>query len=380
MTKMTEQKQTGKPHPFKGIINSNDDPLACTACSQLMDFKNGENCVRVECCGKWICLECKPMFLHVQIGATDCPFCSWPVRSKTEMFARVKKAAKKGHAWAQFELGLLYYGGALTKQSYSDAFRWFSKACKQNHPQAHKRLGMMLMEGDGVAVDLAKAHRHLQIAMSVGAEVLVVEEYRAVLADLAQRYLTVDATVAKSIFDQVIDTRILGEGEGTSNGVALTCRGSLYMDDGDYAMAGCMYGDAVLNGMIHGLQTTASSLCAFICALEVGNVAQAAFWIRRVKVSKIEIDARRDAIERLIKFRQDVRALRDICGGCGAEFEGKERKFCRGCHAYCYCSRECQKMHWNRKNDGHRKDCKGLTELKQRMKEAKRMAMLGKVE
>ena len=51
MTKMTEQKQTGKPHPFKGIINSNDDPLACAACSQRLDLGGQNDFVRVECCG-----------------------------------------------------------------------------------------------------------------------------------------------------------------------------------------------------------------------------------------------------------------------------------------------------------------------------------------
>lgn len=75
----------------------------------------------------------------------------------------------------------------------------------------------------------------------------------------------------------------------------------------------------------------------------------------------------------LVESRNMLRWVRDICGGCGAEFVGKERKFCRGCRTYCYCSRDCQKMHWNRKHDGHREDCKAATELKQKMKEAKKV-------
>ena len=380
MTKRTEQKQKpSESHPLKGILNSNDDPLACAACTQPLNLR-GENddYARVECCGKWTCLECKPTLSFTRRGTDcrfDCRFCSRPVRSATEMFARIKKDAKKGHAWAQFELGDSYYAGDLVKRSHSDAFRWFSKASKQNHPQAHKRPGIMLMEGDGVAVDLAKAHHHFESAMSFGSGVLVVEEYRMFLAYLASRYMVVDATVAKSILDPLIDTR---RGGGLSDGIALTCRGNMYMFTGDYTMAGCMYNDAILNGTKHGLDVTASSMCAFICAQEVGNVAQAAYWMKGIKISNIDIDHRREAIERLINFRQDYRALRDICGGCGIEFEGKERKFCRGCRTSCYCSRECQKMHWNRKNDGHREDCKGVTELKQKVKEAKRMSVLGK--
>ena len=57
-------------------------------------------------------------------------------------------------------------------------------------------------------------------------------------------------------------------------------------------------------------------------------------------------------------------------------FEGKDRKFCRSCKTFCYCSRECQKMHWNRKKDGHREDCKGAMELKQKLKKARREAAM----
>ena len=86
----------------------------------------------------------------------------------------------------------------------------------------------------------------------------------------------------------------------------------------------------------------------------------------------MEYEARIVRVKNLVDLHRGLRSLRDICGGCGAEFEGKERKFCRACRAYCYCSRECQKMHWNRKKGGHREDCKGASELKQKMKEKKK--------
>ena len=377
MTKMTEEPS--KSHPLKGIINSNDDPWACAACSQPMDLtEKDESFVRVECCGKWTCLECEPILSRVK----QCPFCSWPVkRSQTEIFAKLKKMAKKGYAWAQFEFGDVCYDGSFSVKP-SHAFRWFSKASKKNHPQAHMLLGEIFMEGHGVAVDLAKAHRHLKSAMSFGVDALGLgEDCRANLATLAGRYMVVDAAVAKSILDQLIDTST--RGGGISDSLARAYRGELYVKDEDYSMASCMFQGAFLNGIILGIDMTtpamtSSSMCAFMCAEHVGNVAQAAFWMRRIKISNLRNDSRRDAVEQLVNFRQSLRALRDTCGGCGAEFEGEERKFCRGCRAYCYCSRDCQKTHWNRKNDGHREDCKGLTELKQMAKEAKRMAMLGK--
>ena len=58
------------------------------------------------------------------------------------------------------------------------------------------------------------------------------------------------------------------------------------------------------------------------------------------------------------QIRTELREIRDSCGGCGAALEGDTRQYCRGCKAFCYCSRECQKMHWNRADGGHRAECK----------------------
>ena len=344
-----------------------------------MSFGGDGEFSRFLCCGTWTCLQCFSPTSDSTVSAAGCPFCSFPKSSETEVFARMKKWAKKGYAWGQYALGSAYHRGTSVKPSNSDAFRWFSKASKKNHPEAHWLLGIMFTEGHGSAADLAKAHHHLKSAMSFGVEVLG-EDCRANLIDLAKRYMGVDATVAKSILDQLIDT---SRGDGLSDSDALLCRGNLFIKDGDCSMASCMFRGAFLNGMKHGLDVTASamsssSVCAFMCACQLGFVAQAAFWMRRITISSICIDSRRESVGRLVSFRRGLREQRDICGGCGIEFEGKERKFCRGCRAYCYCSRECQKTHWNRKNDGHREDCKGLMELKQKVKEAKRMAMLGK--
>ena len=57
-------------------------------------------------------------------------------------------------------------------------------------------------------------------------------------------------------------------------------------------------------------------------------------------------------------LRSKLREISDSCGGCGAALEGDTRQYCRGCKAYCYCGRECQKLHWNRTDGGHRAECK----------------------
>jgi len=106
--------------------------------------------------------------------------------------------------------------------------------------------------------------------------------------------------------------------------------------------------------------------------------AQLRFWARLAKKRSIsgnvDLCDRREMIEELVRIFRELRLLRDTCGGCGAAFEGKDRKFCRGCRTYCYCSHGCQKLHWNRKEGGHREDCKAATELKRKLREAKMQA------
>ena len=108
-----------------------------------------------------------------------------------------------------------------------------------------------------------------------------------------------------------------------------------------------------------------------MCAKGRQLYSQSSFWLRKIELLAIPIKDRRVVAEKYVKHRAFLRKLRDTCGACGAKFEGKDRKFCGGCRAFCYCSRECQKMHWNCKVNGHREDCLGLKDLKVKLKEAK---------
>ena len=106
------------------------------------------------------------------------------------------------------------------------------------------------------------------------------------------------------------------------------------------------------------------------CADKLGLPAQARFWLNKVQLSEIiDPGLRRSAAVEYFRLGPIFRTMRDSCGGCGAEFDGMERKYCRECRTFCYCSRACQKLHWNRKDDGHREDCLGLKDLKKQLLE-----------
>lgn len=67
------------------------------------------------------------------------------------------KAADKGNANAQYNLGLMYATGDGVMQDYAKALEWYTKAAEQGHALAQYNLGWMYMNGEGVKQDDVKA-------------------------------------------------------------------------------------------------------------------------------------------------------------------------------------------------------------------------------
>ena len=369
-----------KPHPLKGIINSNDDPMACAVCADLLDFASDYGFVRLECCGKWTCPECDER--GVDIRHKGCSFCSWrpsDLNSQAEYLAMMKRAAKKGHAWGQHQLGDAYFHFTdVAKQSHPDAFRWLTKSAKRGHPTSHMYLGVMFMEGNGCTIDFEKARHHLETALSLVDD--LTENSQHYLTKLAILYMeersSSSMSEAKSILLPLAKDRMYVS--------AQFHLGRILAMEGDHHSAYSCFSSATFLCRRDG-KVASSAVCAFLAAKNIGQLAQTRLWSTFAReafekglrnsnlVDVVQKKTNLTVMAALVESLKMLREVRNFCGGCGAEFEGKERKFCRGCRSYCYCSRECQKIHWNRKNGGHREDCKAATELKRKMKEAKKV-------
>ena len=367
MSKIT----TGLAHPLKGVVNTNDDPMACAICSVSTEGECTVASTVMVCCGKSICNStCLP-------GAEvyySCPCCRKITRysSPSTILSLTKKNAKMGHVWAQFFLATCYAHGADSlRPSDTETFRWAEKSAKKGHPDAMCSIGFCYMHGRGVREKSARAQHWFESALEAG-----VHPRKCVkaLSEMATNYLGL-GTSEGDTKGKTLLLSLTAEGPDPILQRAFTLLGMVHEREGSQTLAYESFTSAALSST--KMKSTAVAVHkAMTCALELGKIIEAKYWMAKVTISEVSfvsLESKKNAVSELINFRRKLRQMRDTCGGCGVTFDGQQRKFCRGCHTFCYCSRECQKLHWNRKNGGHREDCKGSAELKRRMKEAMHM-------
>ena len=282
-----------------------------------------------------------------------------------ELTACLKKHMKKGRAWARVGLA----NGS--KVSTSEMMALYHEAARQGHPVALYAVGRALLVGFGCPVDLTQAEIYLERCLALSKVHTysnnIIKCCKEDLVQLASHHFEVKSYErAKSIALPLAE-------EGFH--LAQLLLGSIFTfrEGGNTSLALQWYSAAAFTS---SSDWGGAEVSAMLFSMILERHAQAKFWGRLGKKGLVFIsdtEVRSDHVEALVQVQRELRAIRDVCGGCGVEFEGRERKFCRGCRAYCYCSRECQKMHWNRKDGGHREDCKGMMELKQKMKEKMRV-------
>jgi len=79
-----------------------------------------------------------------------------------------RKAAEQGHPVAQVNLGIMYEEGSAVTKDDAQAAQWYTKSAEQDNPQAETRLGFMYESGSGVAKDDAQAAQWYRKAADQG--------------------------------------------------------------------------------------------------------------------------------------------------------------------------------------------------------------------
>ena len=81
---------------------------------------------------------------------------------------RTQKEAERGHAEAQFTLGLMYANGQCVPEDKAEATKWYGKAAEQGNVDAQKALGAMYATGDGVPKNYSEAYAWYSVAAKNG--------------------------------------------------------------------------------------------------------------------------------------------------------------------------------------------------------------------
>ena len=78
------------------------------------------------------------------------------------------RAAERGHADAQLQLGRMYDNGEGVPQNHAQALQWYARAAEQGYGPAQYQLGNMYFNGEGVLLDYNQAVRWFTRAAEQG--------------------------------------------------------------------------------------------------------------------------------------------------------------------------------------------------------------------
>ena len=338
---------------LKGIINTNENPLSCSICSVVLE--HGSISLN-PCCGKAACDKCVDAGEMFDQNAGRCLLCS---STNIRTIGLLKKQAKKGHAWAQAAMGVQYHQDNMLTQSHFDAIRWHRKAVGKGHPGAMLNMSACYRDGLGCSRDLGEARAWaLKAAIfdpfkddAINQLSLIgVEHSKSGKNDEAQSTLS-------AILEMDIENAAT-----TTSATTQYNLGCLYDNSGNSSTALKWFSKCVTQG---DYDADAVSGAMDSC-WGLQRHAEAKFWLSLVP-SRTGQGIPDYWAGNLPHLQKHLRDLRQSCKVCSAPLDRSKRKLCKGCKAFCYCSRECQKVHWNRSEDGHREECKRVTELEEKL-------------
>ena len=208
--------------------------------------------------------------------------------------------------------------------------------------------------GKGCSLDLVEARAWAQKAYAYGGIHLgeySIHELAVTGLDFEEKGDTEEARSILSTISEIgVDTVSTG---GIQNNV-----GCLYYNTGDFSSALVMFTKSALQ------HYNGSAYDAMDCCLRLKRLAEAKLWLSVASTSE---EQAHDEPVHLSGLQENLRTLRKTCKVCSVPLDTATRKLCKGCKTYCYCSVECQKIHWDRSEDGHREECKRVTELKKQL-------------
>ena len=341
---------------LKGIINTNDNPLHCSICAAVLG--NGATSIN-SCCGKTACDECcdAGKFFDQKVG--QCLLCNATGKG---ILGLIKKQAKRGHPWAQVSLGIQYQKGNVLTQSHYEAVRWHRKAAAKGHPGAMLRLSEASRLGEGCSRDLREAREWAQKAANI--DLFYKKDAISQLAMVALSYvkdLKRDETqlTLSVIAEMDVDT-------AATDVITQRILGCSFYTSGDFSSALKWYTAVLLQ---QGYDCYAQASGAMSCCLNLQRYAEAKLWLSIASSCRARrgIPDDQHSAKTVPPLQQHLRDLRQSCKVCSSPLDRSNRKLCKKCKTYCYCSRDCQKVHWNRSEDGHREECLRVTELKEKL-------------
>ena len=335
-----------------GVISSNPDPDSCVICSNNLkrwsDEYRGMGTLNL-CCGSDVCGHCRTMGKHVKDGGS-CHVCGM----SGPTLQQAKRNAKKGIPWAQFHLGRSFTTGDFTMQSDYEAIRWYRKAAAQGHPFANYALARCYMEGLGCEIDLRLSKEMCKLSLAQDPVVMKNYFYDSMII-LAEKYYNNGDLDQR---DDLLETLLRGSPDNLPADTQYRLGGALLLAE-NWISAEEIFLSSAMNGHV----LSAWNLQVFFS--EESLFAKQKVWIDHVKKNIVLLPKSQSYNFRMTieKAKKNFRELRGACASCGVLLDRSTRKLCGGCHTYCYCSRQCQKQHWNNRHCGHKTECIGTQKL-----------------
>ena len=337
---------------LKGIVSSNDDPYSCHGCSNSLDLRDLMFWSRTSvCCGKMFCCDCAEAGKGPPAAGVACSSCGVSTTRK-----RSQARAKEGYPWAQFALAW-----QLQRESPVEARKLYRKAAeKGGHPFAFARLATFYRHGQ--RLNQTKVVELLEEAM------VILLSSECMFDAYLSSCITAMAEISSNIKDglEMQHELLVPLASKGLRGAQYHLSMAIVYLEGDLSVALELSRKAAVQNGAPRLSPGAPARLAAACCEELDRTVEGLFWDKQAAIA----NGHRSNKD-LADIHSELCEMRKNCSTCGISLNSSNRKLCAGCKISCYCSRDCQKMHWNRPDDGHRDECKTIMKMVEEMEKNK---------